>query len=112
MASSFAGDTLYTIRRENTNRRGGPQRAWGCAMAARGLHSRGLTGEKKDLVLQSPKERQNKALANGEKEHKKSTNFYKTALMGITAGHVTNQLLPYSGVVVTDQRPRLSQIVH
>ena len=25
---------------------------------------------------------------------------------------VTNQLLPYSGVVVTDQRPRLSQIVH
>ena len=26
--------------------------------------------------------------------------------------YVTNQLLPYSGVVVTDQRPRLSQIVH
>ena len=25
---------------------------------------------------------------------------------------VTNQLLPYLGVVVTDQRPRLSQIVH
>ena len=28
------------------------------------------------------------------------------------AHSVTNQLLPYSGVVVTDQRPRLSQIVH
>ena len=28
------------------------------------------------------------------------------------AEDVTNQLLPYSGVVVTDQRPRLSQIVH
>ena len=27
-------------------------------------------------------------------------------------GSVTNQLLPYSGVVITDQRPRLSQIVH
>ena len=30
----------------------------------------------------------------------------------LTPAPVTNQLLPYSGVVVTDQRPRLSQIVH